>query len=65
MVRSCNCGGKIIHPKKVSAKKVAPKKVAAKKPTGHQSAASKKATRIATKKALAKPNPFAKGCKCS
>lgn len=59
----CNCGGKMITAKKVSPKKVQPKKVQPKKVT--DSARSKRLSKIATRKAKAKPNPFAKGCKCS
>lgn len=61
----CNCGGKTIqikakkaHPKKVAPKKVAPKKIT-------DSKRSKRLSKIATKKANARPNPFGKGCKCS
>jgi hypothetical protein len=61
----CQCGGKTIPTKKVSAKKVAPKKVQAKKSGAPKTPAKKRATRIATRKANAQPNPFAKGCKCT
>lgn len=64
---SCRCGGKTIPSKKPSAKKPTAKKVAAKKPGGGNravkkaSAASKKASAIARKKALKNAKP----CNCS
>jgi len=57
---ACKCGGKTIRantpPKKTPPKKALPK---------NQSARSARLSRKARKAALAKPNPYAKGCKCS
>lgn len=58
----CRCGKVTVPTKKVAAKKVTPRRVAPKK--GDPSPASRKASAIATKKAVAN-NPFAKGCNCT
>lgn len=71
---TCRCGKVTIKAAKVTpahvpAKKVTPTRVAPAKvaptKTAKKSAASIKATRAATKKALARPNPYAGGCSCS
>lgn len=71
---TCTCGGKTIPTKTVAAKKAAPVKVPPVKVPPRKdsngslpkkpSAASRRATKVATKKALGKANPYAKGCDC-
>lgn len=71
---ACNCGGVKVPVKKatparpqktqVRATRVTPAKVSGSEKPKKQSVASRTASRIATKRALAKPNPYANGCKC-
>jgi hypothetical protein len=63
MATKCNCGGKTIN---IKSKKPTPKKVRPKKPKKiTDTKRSARLSRIATKKAKSRPNPYAKGCKCS